>query len=80
MITNLIDGRKRHYRWKTVNAVLESTWHDNSCDDADHASGDVENGVLCEERENISVADAMAWGMSMKAEVTLYLYDQGQGI
>jgi hypothetical protein len=80
MITNLIDGRKSRHRWKTVNAVLESTYHDNCCDDADQAREDGEDEVLYEERLNISIAEAMAWGMSVKAEVTLYLYDQGQGI
>ncbi|MVO16341.1 hypothetical protein GO984_11025 [Rhodobacteraceae bacterium CY05] len=80
MIKNLIDHRKRPYRWKAVNAVVESTWHDNSCEDADKVAVGDEMVGLCEERRNISVAEAMTWGMSMKEEVTLYLYDQGQGI
>jgi len=43
MILNIIDNRKRPYRWKRISAIIEATWHDNSCEDADiaeHASLD----------------------------------------
>ena len=37
MIWNIIDCRTRPYRWKRVNAIIESIEHDNICADADQA-------------------------------------------
>ena len=80
MITNVIDKRNKPYRWKTVNAVIENTWQDNSCADSDQTSKTSEFQVPYDEKQNISVAQAMTWGMSQKADVTLYIYDKGDGI
>lgn len=79
MILNIVDNRARGYRWKTVNAVLENTWQDNACAESDQATDDGEYQLTYDERRNISVAEALTWGMAEKAEVTLYLYDQGEG-
>jgi hypothetical protein len=35
MIWNIIDRRKRPYRWRVVTAIIEATWHDDSCPDSD---------------------------------------------
>ena len=80
MILNIIDRRKRKHRWQRVNAVLENTWQDNGCADADQARTDCADQCTYDERFDISVADAVAWGMAEKAEVTLFLYNQGEGI
>tara|TARA_R110002095_G_scaffold194354_1_gene172614 strand:- start:2122 stop:2367 length:246 start_codon:yes stop_codon:yes gene_type:complete len=80
MIWNIIDKRERKYRWEKVNAVIESTWHDNSCHDADQVSGDDADDVSYEQRKAISVHDAIIWAEAEPAKVTLYLYDEGQGV
>ncbi|MFL6728027.1 MAG: hypothetical protein ACJ8FS_16165 [Sphingomicrobium sp.] len=79
MIWNLIDRRKRQYRWKSVNAIIEAVEHDNACEDADQAPDDAD-GILYAERASISVADAVAWANEETSAVTLYLYDEGDGI
>ena len=78
MIWNVIDRRKRLYRWKRVNAIVEPTWHDNTCTDTDAAerhSGEIEY----DEREGISLAEAVNWAQSFAFPVTLYVYDDGEG-
>jgi hypothetical protein len=78
MILNIRDHRTRPYRWKHVNAIVEPTWHDNSCtnsDQADESEDDVEYDV----HENISLSQAVIWAESFKSPVTLYLYDLGHG-
>ena len=79
MITNIVDQRKRPYRWQCVNAIIEATWHDNSCADADQADPKPEHDLDYAERSSISVAEAIKWASEQKAEVTLFLYDQGEG-
>jgi len=79
MICNIIDRRKRPYRWKSVNAVVEPAWQDNSVDDADQAKP-ADIGFPYAERSNVSLADAIAWAASISYPVTLYVYDQGEGI
>ena len=80
MIVNIVDRRSRKYRWQTVNAVLENAWQDNGCPDSDQARKDSEYQLTYAERANISVSEAVAWGMAERAEVTLHLYDEGAGI
>ncbi len=80
MILNIVDRRKRNYRWQTVNAVLENTHQDNEASDSDQAREDCESQLIYDGRRNISVREAIPWGMAEKAEVTLYLYDEGDGI
>lgn len=80
MIWNIIDRRERPYRWKTVNAVIEAVEHDNSVEDSDQADPfDVRTILDYDERNGISVNDAVAWASEQKSPVTLYLYDQGKG-
>jgi hypothetical protein len=31
MIWNIVDRRKRPYRWKAITAIIEPTYHDNNC-------------------------------------------------
>ena len=78
-LTNIIDSRKRPYRFKKVNAVLEPTCHDNSVTDADQVDGGYP-GVGYDEKEHITVASAIAWACLHEAAVTLYLYDEDDGI
>jgi hypothetical protein len=78
MIWNIIDNRERRYRWKRINAIIEPTWQDNSCQDSDQA--EVDRDASCyEERMNISVAEAVAWATAQPYAVTLHLYDEGRG-
>jgi hypothetical protein len=79
LIWNVIDERKRRYRWKRINAAAEPVWHDNSCPDADEAercAGESEY----EKRQGITLAEAIAWASGMSYPVTLFLYDEGCGI
>ena len=79
MIHNVIDNRKRRYRWKRIDAVIEATAHDNSVADADEQAPGP-NDVVYNSRKGISLAEAIAWGTSEAAPVTLYLYDEGSDI
>jgi hypothetical protein len=79
MIFNIVDRRKRKYRWKSVNAIIEPTAQDNCCDDSDQAIED-EAAPFYEEWANIFVHDAVAWAEGLDHVVTLYLYDRGRGI
>lgn len=79
MIYNIIDRRKRERRWRHVFAVVQPTWHDNSCKDSDHIDpskfSDME--VDYDERVHIPVHDAVIWAERLPFAVTLYLYDDG---
>jgi hypothetical protein len=80
MICNIIDKRERRYRWKSTNAIIEATWHDNTCVDTDIAeTASLGIEVTYDQREGISLADAVAWATAEQCPVTLYLYDEGQG-
>jgi hypothetical protein len=80
MICNIIDRRKRPYRWRAVNAVVEATEHDNSVSDADQApEANVATVVDYDERLSISVQEAVLWAIEQPCDVTLYLYDLGSG-
>lgn len=74
MILNVVDNRKLRYRWKRVKAVAEPTWHDNKCKDADQAKP-TQGELDYEERNNISVNEALKWATDLPFSVTLYLYD-----
>lgn len=78
-IVNIVDRRKHEYRFETVNAIIEAAWHDNSCADSDQIEHDGD-GPSYEEREHVSLADALAWGGTFTEPVTLYLYDKDGGI
>jgi hypothetical protein len=78
-IINIIDRRKRQYRFLKINAIVEAAWHDNSCKDADRVESNGE-GPSYGEREHITLADAITWGQSFDTKVTLFLYDEDGGI
>ena len=75
MITNIIDRRTNPYRWKTVDVIVEATWHDNSCP-GDQAPYDYREPDY-DERRSISLSDAVSWAMSLDVSLTLYVYDEG---
>jgi len=80
VIYNIVDSRERKYRWKRVNAIIEATWHDNSCKDTDLAEDvPAEIEVTYEQREGISLKEAIDWAHADPCPVTLYLYDEGKG-
>ncbi|HYD12387.1 MAG TPA: hypothetical protein VEC11_06040 [Allosphingosinicella sp.] len=80
MIWNIIDRRQRPYRWKCVNTIIEAVEHDNACADSDQApSVDPMLRVDYEERNGLSIQEAVAWANAQGSPVTLYLYDEGVG-
>ena len=80
MLWNVIDKRKRPYRWREINAIIEATEHDNSCADADQApESDPMVTVDYQALEAVSVSEAIKWAESQSCPVTLYLYDLGAG-
>ncbi len=82
-ITNIIDRRKRPYRFKSINAIIEPTRHDNLVKDSDIAKPNPKldkSWMGYDEKEHISVAAAISWASSHKDDLTLYLYDKGAGI
>lgn len=80
MIWNIIDRRKREYRWREVNAIMEAIEHDNACQDSDQApSSDPSVYVIYDTLEAVSVQEAVAWANEHPCPVTLYLYDLGEG-
>lgn len=79
MILNIIDRRKRRYRWKNITAITEATCHDNSCADSDQAEPNV-SGIGYDEWEDVSLAVAIKLADSLTYDATLYLYDLGDGI
>jgi len=79
MIWNIIDRRKRPYRWKAITAIMEPTYHDNSVADSDQID-EIDFDMIYDERAKISIADAVSWVQSLPFPATLYLYDLGDGI
>ena len=80
MIFNIIDRRKHSYRWKKITAIAEPTYHDNAVPDSDQVDLPPSGFSPYEQREEISVSDAVLWVRSLPYEATLYLYDLGDGI
>lgn len=78
-LCNVIDRRKRPYRFLKVNAIVEPTCHDNPCKDADHVERDY-HGIGYDESEHTSLATAIIWANSFPHQVTLYLYDEDGGL
>ena len=80
MLCNVIDRRSRPFRWREVNAIVEATEHDNSCQDSDQAPEcDPKVLVDYEALEAVSINEAVKWAESQPCPVTLYLYDVGRG-
>ncbi len=78
MICNIIDRRTRPYRWREVNAIIEATSHDNACENTDEQRP-TDDDLTYDQRENVTVAEAIAWASEEVCPVTLYLYDKGTG-
>ncbi|MER9757800.1 hypothetical protein NKJ46_31185 [Mesorhizobium sp. M0166] len=76
MITNIIDKRARPYRWKSITVIAEATWHDNTVPDSDLAPK-TDGEIAYDQRECISLADAVQWANSLPGSVTLFIYDEG---
>lgn len=76
-IANIVDRRRRPYRYRRVNAVVEAAWHDNGVVDADESRA---GGPDYAELEHASLADAILWAQGFSGEVTLFIYDQDSGI
>jgi hypothetical protein len=79
MIENLCDRRERPHRWKRINAIVEPTWHDNDHGPDRDQSEPGPDDIVYDQREGISLAEAIAWANSLPDRVTLYLYDEGRG-
>ena len=79
MIWNIIDSRKRKYRWREVNAVIEDIRNDHNVADTDDFEGENDLAPVYDERKGISLHDAIRWAEE-EGKVTLYLYDMGDGI
>ena len=80
MIANIVDHRRHPYRWKQITAIVEDTWHDNSVAESDQADrGTDESDVGYAAEEGISLADAVKWANAFEGQVTLFLYDFGDG-
>jgi hypothetical protein len=87
MIVNIVDFRLNSYSFLKINAVVEAAWHDNSIDGADQivrmmnrAPAPSNDGPEHEEREHISLEEAVVWAGSFPQPVTLYIYDPDSGI
>lgn len=78
MIVNIVDRRKKPYRWRKVNAVVEATSHDNSVSDSDQMEPQV-NDLDYDELLGSTLSEAIAWGQRFESAVTLYIYDEGDG-
>ena len=79
MIYNIIDRRSRPYRWRSVDAIVEATAHDDACEDSDQIEPTADD-VTYAQQAAVSIADAIGWASSMPGNVTLYLYDVGAAI
>ncbi len=77
VIWNIIDSRKRPYRWRQVNAVIENIEHDNSVEGADIFDEQNPGAPLYEEKNGVLLHEAIEWAESAPGKVTLYLYDDG---
>lgn len=78
MIYNVIDRRERPYRWRKINAIIEATSHDNTCEDADEQPHSEDDAVY-DQLENVSLHEAILWAQQQPCAVTLYIYDRGMG-
>jgi hypothetical protein len=74
MLRNVIDRRKREFRWLAVDVTAEPTWHDNTCNDADQAERD-DGEPMYAARKNISLSEAVRWVEAMPLPMTLYIFD-----
>ncbi len=80
MIWNIVDRRKRNYRWQKINAIIEDVSQDNSCDDADQFEEENSSAPVYDERLGVLLHEAILWAEAEDGKVTLYLYDIGDGV
>lgn len=82
MIANIIDRRKHQYTWDKVTAIFEPSWHDHHVrEDLGPVTVSENKGEWSyEELPECSVVDAIARANELPGDVTLYLYDLGDGI
>jgi len=78
MIWNIVDKRENCYRWRQITAIVEPTWHDNSCQNSDQAER-TNTEIEYDQQVGVSLADAVQWANAMPFPVTLFLYDLGKG-
>lgn len=78
MILNIRDRRKRPFRWREINAIIEATSHDNAINDSDMQEPS-EFDITYDELANVSLHEAIAWANAQPGAVTLYIYDKGAG-
>lgn len=63
-----------------MNAIIEATEHDNSVTGADQAPESRPLDLIdYDQRESVSVKEAVDWANAQRCPVTLYLYDEGAG-
>jgi len=74
MINNIIDDRTKKYRWKSVFAIVAPTWHGNGCQNSDQTFPG-KNSITYDDRDGVSVTDAVSWAHSFGFPVTLHLQD-----
>lgn len=80
MICNIVDRRTNTYRWAKITAIVEPTWHDNSCVNADQALVGEAEGIGYDEYPETTLKQAMERAAALSYDVTVYLYDLGEGI
>jgi hypothetical protein len=80
MIWNIVDHRKRKFRWREINAVIEDIRNDHNVADTDDFDDENDLAPVYDARRNILLHDAIHWTEKQEGKVTLYLYDQGAGI
>lgn len=79
MIVNIIDHRLSKYRYLKINAIVEAAWRDNSVMNADRQLPE-KGGPDYAQKEHTSLAEAIQWATTFAEPVTLYLYDEDDGI
>lgn len=82
MIANIIDRRKHQYTWDKVTAIFEPSWHDHHVKkELGPVTASENRGKWSyEELPECSVSEALKFADELPGDVTLYLYDQGDGI
>lgn len=75
-VVNIVDRRKKPYRWKRVLAIVEPACQDNSVKDSDQAEKPMHDWSY-DERDGISVQEAIAWAGRHIGQTTLFLRDEG---
>ena len=76
MLVNIIDKRSNRFAANTINAVLESSWKDNSEEGADQH--EPSGGVHAETLMAVSLREAIVWADTFDDPVTLHVYDEAQ--